>query len=175
MRLESHKDASKVKKFTLASFGKKLKTAPVLKAQGAEAKSLIDFTIDTLNRFEDKLGQKGQLLSEAGECLHAYYHVLNESERTLDDATCQRLFDLGNLHVQLYKKAGCRMVPKHHVFMHTNASTPEHGSPKWYSTYEDESENGLVARTLRSVHRMTFSLSFFEKVEVHLYRHHPVQ
>ena len=70
-------------------------------------------------------------------------------------------------HLVTYKKAGCRMVPKHHAFIHLTRGINFSGNPRYTSTYEDESENGIIAQIGMKVHRSTFVKSVFERLEVY--------
>ena len=45
-----------------------------------------------------------------------------------------------------------------------------HGNPKYYSTYEDESENGIVASIGRASHMATFAFTVLQR-EIAAERH----
>ena len=58
------------------------------------------------------------------------------------------------------------MVPKHHGFAHLTQGILFSGNPRFTATYEDEHENGVVAKIALRVHRSTFVKSVFERLDV---------
>ena len=77
-----------------------------------------------------------------------------------------RLVNLCKTVLAAYKGASGHMVPKMHGFMHLSRSPSFLGNPYFFSTYQDETENGIVAGIGVSVHGLTFYVSVFEKIEV---------
>ena len=78
----------------------------------------------------------------------------------------KKLFNHCICHVQAYRRAGGCMVPKHHGFIHLTRSILFSGNPRFSATYEDESENGVIAAICKKVHRSTMIKSLFEHLEV---------
>ena len=69
-------------------------------------------------------------------------------------------------HVVLYKAAGGHLVYKHHGAIHMVLLAGFQGNPKSVSTYENEHENGVVAKIGVRVHGASFSKSVFERLEL---------
>ena len=65
----------------------------------------------------------------------------------------QRLFDAYLKHATLFARGGGRLRPKHHVMFHLAWQVKEKGNPRLFSTYLDESLNGVIAKIARSAHK----------------------
>ena len=156
---------SRIKCFTLKKLGDKL-DSPDLKAKGSQSRCMVRFCTELLAEHALKTGLEGKLLQRSGLSLMEYYHIMrNEHRKVLQDMQI-RLMSACLNHIQLYKKAGGRMVPKHHGMVHLTQSVCTSGNPAYYSTYEDESENGVVAGVGIVVHGLTWIKSVFERLEL---------
>jgi hypothetical protein len=150
-------------KFTLKLLvSKKTKHRPCLKAKGGETRCLVKFATELMER--DKCGDKGRVLAEAGRQLLTYYKVMDENPRKMTVRARQQLLESAINHVTLYKSVGGHLVHKHHSWIHMTLDAIRTGNPKLVSTYEDESENGIIARIGVAVHPSTFSRSSFERL-----------
>ena len=58
------------------------------------------------------------------------------------------------------------MVPKNHSWIHMSFASRFGGNPAFSSTYEDESENGVVAAIGAKAHPHTFAKSVFQRLEL---------
>ena len=58
------------------------------------------------------------------------------------------------------------MVYKHHGMIHMVLMASFIGNPRHISTYQDEHENGVCARTGLRCHGLTFAKSVFEREEL---------
>ena len=141
-------------------FGK-LKT-PCLKAKGGETKWLVKFATELLT--DNDCGEKGRLLAAAGRALLKHYDILDRESRRMSSDSKRLLLEAARDHVLLYKKAGGHLAHKHHGFIHLALSAKLHGNPKCTSSYEDEHENGIVARIGAIVHPRQFPTSVFERL-----------
>ena len=112
-----------------------------------------------------ELGHRGRTLAEAGRQLLKHYDIMEEEPRRMSIEGRKRLLEVVN-HVSLYKSVGRHLVHKHHSWIHMCISAATTGNPKAVSTYEDESENGIVSRIGQAVHPNTFPRSCFERLEI---------
>ena len=56
-------------------------------------------------------------------------------------------------------------VPKHHLMYHLIQRSREMGNPWSYTTFEDESLNKMLKRTLRTCHQSNFESMAFHKLQ----------
>ena len=61
-------------------------------------------------------------------------------------------------------RAGLALLPKCHMMYHMIQRAVRKGNPRMYSTYIDESLNGVIARVCRSVHRRGWALEVYRKL-----------
>lgn len=146
---------STIVRFTLPTLGPQ--TTPRLSAKGGESKTLVPFVLLLLMEFCDRSGVRGQLLIESGQALSSMLRIMCERPRVLDANTRSHLLDLARTHILKYQQAGCHMVYKHHALIHLIRSSGFHGNPCFFSTYQDETENGDCAKICGSVHVDKFS------------------
>ena len=112
------------------------------------------------------LGPSGKLLAKAGKALLDVYEVMDVEPRRMSISAQARLIASMVSHVVLYQVAGGHMVYKHHGCIHMALSARYIGNPKYVSTYEDEHENGVVAKIALHAHGATFAKSVFERLEL---------
>ena len=118
----------------------------------------------------DNVGPKGRLLAEAGRHLMENYRIMEDNPRKMSMHARRALLASAINHVVLYKQAGGHLVPKHHSWIHMALEAGVTGNPKVISTYEDESENGVLSRIAVAVHPSTFAISSFQRLSLH-HRH----
>ena len=82
--------------------------------------------------------------------------VFQTGERFLSREQAQKAFGLYCRFVSFYKRAGGPVTPKIHFMLHLLSRSVQKGNPKFYSTYKDESLNGVIAKIARSCHRRTW-------------------
>ena len=75
------------------------------------------------------------------------------------------MLDKFKMHVNLFRKLGGGLLPKHHLMLHMLALVWWHGNPLSYSTWLDESLNTDLKKTLRNCHQHCFESSAFAKME----------
>ena len=137
---------------------------PCLKAKGGQTRCLVRFCKELMEKYP--LGEKGKLLAKAGEHLLHAYEVMDLQPRRMPAKARAELVAAMVNHVVLYKAAGGHLVYKHHGAIHMCLSATEQGNPKTVSTYQDENENGLIAKIGIHVHGSTFAQSVFERLEL---------
>jgi len=150
------------KTFTWRDLGGR--TKPSLRAKGGETRCLVKFCTELMQKRNCK--QKGALLARAGEALMDFYAVMEEESRCMSFKAKHLLVSSAVNHVTFYKADGGHLVHKHHGLIHMALSAGRIGNPKCVSTYEDEHENGVVARIGMHVHGSTFAKSVFERLEL---------
>jgi hypothetical protein len=137
---------------------------PCLRAKGGETRGLVKFCTGLMKKFD--CGPRGKLLAKAGEALLENYEVMETESRRMSFESRQRLVTSMVNHVVLYKAAGGHLVHKHHGAVHMALKAGTSGNPKCVATYEDEHENGVIARIGIHVHGATFAKSVFERLEL---------
>ena len=113
---------------------------------------------------DNDCGENGRLLAAAGQALLKHYDILDRDSRRMPSGSKRFLLETARDHVLLYKRAGGHLVYKHHGIIHLALSAKLHGNPKCASSYEDEHENGIVARIGAVVHPRQFPTSVFERL-----------
>ena len=83
-------------------------------------------------------------LVDSGVALHKWYLILESEHRRLPVAVQNDMVDQCVRHLVLYQQCGGSMIPKHHQFVHLTRQIIVHGNPKYPTTYEDESLNGVL-------------------------------
>ena len=76
------------------------------------------------------------------------------------------LMDACLTFIQCYKAAGGHLLYKFHALVHLTVSACTSGNPAYFSTYWDEHENGVVKTLAEGAHRLTWTRTVFEKLEV---------
>jgi uncharacterized membrane protein YeaQ/YmgE (transglycosylase-associated protein family) len=137
---------------------------PCLKAKGGQTRCLVQFCTNLMQRHD--CGNQGRLLAQAGEALMEAYQVMEREPRKVSLEGRRQLVAAMVSHVVLYKAAGGHLVYKHHGAIHMALMAGWLGNPRHISTYEDEHENGIIARIGIGVHGATFAKSIFERLEL---------
>lgn len=92
-----------------------------------------------------------------------YDKICKDNPRNMSASACAELMHHAVKHNTCYGLAGGVYVPKHHSFIHLTMGAPWAGNPGSYSTYQDEHENGLVARQGKLTHPFTFPSAVLRK------------
>ena len=64
-------------------------------------------------------------------------------------------------HLRSVISSGMDMKPKHHLFLHLSFRARHYGSPAWYGTFLDESQNRVLASVCRSAYPTVFEQRVF--------------
>ena len=146
-----------------------------LKAKAAETHGLLGFCVEMLLKHANFLlsGNPGStqpvlfdLLLCAGRAALKFDAILAGHERSVDESTCQQLFDEYNAFICISARAGVPVLPKAHLMYHLLQRSLTKGNPRMYTTYVDESYNGVIARVCRSVHRKGWALAVYRKLDM---------
>ena len=157
--------ATRMKNWGLSKLGK-LDT-PCLKAKGAQTKHLVKFVVSMLEQHIHKLPARTRLLLTAARALDEYYDMLRSEHRYMSLEARARLMDLNITMVEAWRHYGGHMVTKHHNMFHLTQSSNGAGNPQYVATYQDESDNGVVARLGEHLHAITWYISLWERLEIH--------
>ena len=95
-----------------------------------------------------------------------HYAIMEAESRRMSLVARRELLATAVNHVTFYKAARGHLVYKHHSWIHMALSAKHVGNPKTVSTYEDEAENGIIAKIGVAVHGSTFAKSMFERLEL---------
>jgi hypothetical protein len=144
---------TRVSDLTIKMFGKA--SEPKCKTKGAETWGFLLFLCDVLLRHADSFGGRGLRLLAAGRCLERIVRVWQRSPRIVPKDCQEECFAAYMEHVSLMK-AEDTFAPKHHLFVHLLCKKEEMGSPKFFSTWEDEAWNKKLKASCRFVSQATF-------------------
>ena len=143
-----------------------------LKAKAAETHGLLLFATEMLCKYKQQLIWEGndpqknemfELLSKAGESALAFDKILSDHDRQMGEQPLYGLCCRYNEFALLCSRA---VLPKNHLMYHCIQRAQEKGNPRVYSTYIHESYNGAIAKVCRSVHRRTWAISVYRKLEM---------
>ena len=137
---------------------------PSLSAKAAESHGLLKF-IDWLfakhlPRFDGldaDMKRKARFIKQAVGAALELDSVFQSESRKLTRAELQKAFCAYSRFLSFYQKAGGPHTPKCHSMIHLIQRAKFKGNPRLYSTYRDESFNGMIAKIARSCHRRTWS------------------
>ena len=138
---------------------------PCLKAKGGQTRCLVKFCTGLMQKYD--CGPNGKLLARAGVALMEAYDIMHLEPRRMSFKARQGLLVAMINHVVCYQAAGGHLVYKHHGAIHLALMAGWFGNPRHVSTYEDEHENGVLAKIGLRVHGSTFAKSIFERFELH--------
>ena len=139
--------------------------SPSLHAKAAESHGLALFIRHLLAvhlpSFQQKLpadkARKGKYLLEAAKAAEQLDKPFSEKNRTFSRQQVQMALGAYSRFLAFFEKAGGSGTPKCHFMFHLIQRSLSKGNPSKYSTYRDESFNGLIAKIARSCHRRTWA------------------
>ena len=157
--------ASQVWTLTVKMLGKQ--EDPVMKTKAAETKELLGFVINLFEQYRAQLVQydaiRFKFLFASAQAAAEVSSIMAASGRIMSLDDQQKMLASYTRHVAMYMRAGGNFVPKHHLFFHCIQRIQVLGNPKYYSTYRDESLNGVVVKLARSSHRLVFMESVHDR------------
>jgi hypothetical protein len=149
---------TEVQDLTLTMLGSK-PSSQSLGTKAAETKGLVPFVLSLVKEFQCKfVDDEACYLIGAGDSLMTYFELLEKSGIVVTPADLQAMFDAVKRHVNMACKAGVDCKPKHHQLVHLVDRTMKHGSPSWYSTFEDESLNRVLKKVGEAAHRSVWEI-----------------
>ena len=151
---------SRIDKLSLKMLGSS--TDPNLHSKAGEARDIIYFVLKMLRLHHTKL-DGGHHLLRAGEASYQFVTLMNSAGRRLTLQEQRSMFDLMKQHVVAFVDAGGVAVPKTHEMLHVAWKCRFFGNCRYYSTYEDETANGVAKKICHKCHPRTFAWSFWEK------------
>eukprot|EP00959_Pyramimonas_sp_CCMP1952_P099548 2081175-Pyramimonas_sp.AAC.1 len=84
----------------------------------------------------------------------------------MSDEAAQGLIDTFHRHTSLMSRVRARFVPKHHLWAHLVQCAAANGNPRFYSTFLDETLNGVVATMAKAGHSKTWERSIFTRLQL---------
>lgn len=136
---------------------------PNLSAKAAETHGLLGFVthcltenMQALSLVNASVKLEAELLQASGQAALRFDSLLASPVRKLSADQLHSLLNNLMLHVQLFERAGGRLTPKHHLMVHCVQRAVYLGNPSKYTTYRDESLNGVIARIATACHASTF-------------------
>ena len=133
-------------------------TRPTLKLKAAETKHIFPFVVELVRRHADGLRADVHVdaLIAACQTLLDYTDVLAREPRLVSEEAQKVCLQSCRRHLELCRRAGVHMKPKHHLWEHITEDVALKGNPRHYVTYCDESLNRDFERIEQSCHRKTF-------------------
>eukprot|EP00439_Symbiodinium_sp_Y106_P030035 s4351_g3.t1 len=101
---------------------------------------------DEFAKQPEDLARKFAILTACAEAARAMDEVLELEFRQFIRNQCENLLQLYLRFLTLYLKAGGVWRPKCHLLVHMIQRALHRGNPRLYSTYRDESLNGIIAK-----------------------------
>ena len=136
---------------------------PFLKAKAAESQGLLHFVDHMLQKLLPRFAhkpvakhRKAKLLQQSTKSAIEFGHALKTEGRLMLPKQVTTALQAYNRFLALYEKAGGALLPKCHLMHHLIQNALAKGNAKYYSTYRDETFNGVVAKIARSCHRRTW-------------------
>ena len=136
---------------------------PCLKVKAAEGQGLLHFVEHLLRKLLPRFSQgpdskhrNAKLLWEATKSAIELGKNFKTEGRILPRQQILAALQAYNRFLTLYEKAGGPLVPKCHFMHHMIQFAQGKGNPRYYSTYRDETFNGVVAKVARACHRRTW-------------------
>ena len=128
-----------------------------LQAKAAESHGLLKFVLWLLEKYSDEFEKLPEETSRPLAILKAATQAANSMDDILlSRMQCPHLMQHYLRFLTLYLKAGGVWRPKCHLPLHLIQRAMVQGDPRLYSTYRDESLNGVIAKIARSAHRSTW-------------------
>lgn len=137
---------------------------PVLGAKAAESHGLLKFVhwlferhLGRFNRLAEAKKRKAKLIQESVKAALLLDSIFQKESRSFTRDDSERAFSAYTRFLSFFLKAGGNHTPKCHFMVHMIQRTQFKGNPRLYSTYRDETFNGLIAKVARSCHRRTWA------------------
>ena len=136
---------------------------------------MLDFVVAQLQHHHAALraAQSGtatarcDFLLAAGQAAQEFRRACANPATLPDEATQRAMWGALRRFFHMNHLAGGNTVPKSHVMLeHLVQRVPHLGHPSAYTTYADESTNGIIARIARSCHRRQFGRAVHNKYRV---------
>ncbi|CAL1136592.1 unnamed protein product [Cladocopium goreaui] len=172
--------SSEVWNLTLGMLGSE--DHPSLGAKAAESHGLLEFVhwlfgihLERFDKLTPEKKRKGKFLLEAAKAAMGLDDVFQAEHRKMTRSQVQKAFNSYVRFLSFYAKAGGNITPKCHFMLHLIQRSLFKGNPRLYTTYRDESFNGLLAKIARSCHRRTWMNAIHWKCrELHSKHHQKV-
>ena len=137
---------------------------PSLHAKAAQSKGLLlwiehlfEKHLPDFNRLRDAtMARQGKQLYEAAVSAVRVETAFATSSRVLSRQEVQTSLNAYLRFLRFYSDAGGPLHPKHHFMLHLLQRSVYKGNPRMYTTYRDETFNGMLAKIARSCHRRTW-------------------
>ena len=84
-------------------------------------------------------------MKEAGRSLHTYLKLLRAHGERIPLQACIELMEHCVRHNRMLQRANVELRNKHHQFFHLTERIWKMGNPRFYSTFLDETLNGILS------------------------------
>lgn len=141
--------------------------------KAAEAHGLLEFAVELLQFLAPEFQRIGGakldeyiLLLAAGQAALELDQILASCQFDITEESKNDMFDSYLSFGILFERAGGDIKPKFHLLLHCFASSFEKGNPRYYTTYQDESLNGVIAGIAASSHRRNWQATIHRKINM---------
>ena len=138
---------------------------PCLHAKGGESQDLVAFATRLCYTHAHR-NDGFKLLATSGSALMEAKSIFKNAPKKLGPDLEAALMKSCVSHLVSYRAVGGHMVPKHHEYFHLCKLASFFGNPSYSSTWNDESENGLIKKMFITIHSSNFEISMFERLLV---------
>ena len=154
---------TRISRLSLKMLGKP--SQPCLHAKAAETRHLVPLLSKLCRENPTKLGANAAYLTRACNELNNFYNCMNSNGRDMSPGALRILETSMARFLASWRAWGGHMVPKHHMAWHMAQRARQHGNPKYYWTYPDESENRTMSAVAKVLHGgKTFYQAFLQRV-----------
>ena len=135
------------------------RTHHALATKAAETGTLLEFCTSLVHKHVERLGAAGPALVRVGDALVRMKKIMRSSGVRMAPDHCQELIDCAKRALALREAARIPLKPKWHLMLHLLGQAFRKGNPKSYSTFVDESLNGVLAKLAAGCHSLTWHRS----------------
>lgn len=140
-------------------------TRQKLGTKGAETWGVLLFLTDELGFHLEKLGEDGDRLHEAARCLVAMIQEFNSNGIRMSQESRDSCWLSYMRFCDLTKQDPDQLIPKRHLMLHVLRGIDMQGNPRFYSAWQDESNNKILKKCCRQVSQATFELSVLSSMK----------
>ena len=136
-----------------------------VKTKAAETWGVLLFLLDELHTANLHIVPDATDLLAAGRALENTIGLWDSCEWRLTDKDIQKSYDYLTKFLQLTHRFEHMHTPKRHLCTHLLSNLAQHGNPRMYSTWMDESLNKQIKKCCRELSQTTFDIVLLASVK----------
>ena len=160
-----HPEFTRIDRLTLfAAIGPNINN-PVVHAKAAESRGLLHFAAEEMRRSRvADTSDAAQYSARAAEHVVEFYAMIKGAGPALPPGAAERLMEVVVGCNTLFVRAGGRLRPKFHLWWHLCARMRASGNAAYYSTYPDETFNGVLKRAAAQRKGAAFTVGLLKAI-----------